>query len=94
MDPWNYLYRFAAGTALLQARRSDLAVIELAKAVKLHPGNLDAQNNFAVALIFEKRYSEAREILIALTTRAPTNDHVGENLKMVEKMIKEKEVPR
>jgi len=66
VEPYNYLYHFAAGTALLQSKQTVLAVKHLERAISLNPSYTDTLNNLAVALIIEKRYDEARKVLADL----------------------------
>lgn len=87
VEPYNYLYHFAAGTALLQSKQSGLAVKHLKRAVSLNPSYTDALNNLAVALIIEKRYDEARRVLADLKFRDAKDGYGAANLKALEKML-------
>lgn len=89
-EPYNYLYYFAAGTALLQSKQSGQAVKYLKRAIELNPSYTDALNNLAVALIIEKRYDEARRILADLKRKDAKDWYGRDNLKVLEKMIAEK----
>jgi len=88
VDPYNYLYHFAAGTSLLQSKQSGLAVKHLKKAIRLNPGYTDTLNNLAVALIMEKRYDEARKVLGDLNQLDSKDGYGKENLEILEKMKK------
>jgi len=87
VDPYNYLYYFAAGTALLQSKQSGLAVKHLKRAIRLNPSYTDTLNNLAVALLMEKRYDEARKVLIDLN-QLDSKDRYGKgNLDVLKKMM-------
>ena len=86
--PGNYLYSFAAGTALLQSKQSGLAVKHFKRAIGLNPSYTDALNNLAVALIIEKRYGEARGVLADLKRRDARDGYGRQNLKVLEKMMR------
>jgi len=86
-EPYNYLYHFAAGTALLQSKQSSLAVKHLGRAMSLNPSYTDALNNLAVALIIEKRYDEARKVLADLKHMDARDGYGRQNLEVLEKMI-------
>jgi len=88
LEPYNYLYHFAAGTALLQSKQSGLAVKHLERAVSLNPSYTDALNNLAVALIIEKRYDEARKVLAALKRKDAKDGYGRQNLEVLEKMMR------
>jgi len=88
VEPYNYLYHFAAGTTLLQDRHSFRAVQYLQRAVELNPSYTDTLNNLAVALIMEKRYDEARKVLTDLNQLDPKDGYGKENLEILEKMKK------
>ena len=89
VEPYNYLYHFAFGTALLQAKQSTLAIRHLQEAIGLNPSYTDALSNLAVALILEKRYVEAREVFAELNRLDPKDGYGIENLRVLEKMMKE-----
>jgi len=89
-EPYNYLYHFGAGTALLQSKQSGLAVKHLEKTIELNPSYTDALNNLAVALIIEKRYDEARKVLADLKRKDARDGYGRQNLEVLEKMLKEK----
>ena len=89
-EPYNYLYHFAAGTALLQSKQSGLAVEHLKRAIKLNPSYTDAISNLAVALIIEGRYDEAREALTDLKRIDPGDAYRAGNLEVLEKLLREK----
>jgi len=88
VEPYNYLYHFAAGTALLQSKQGNLAVKYLERAIQLNPSYTDTLNNLAVALIMEKRYDEARRVLADLNQRDSKDGYGKENLEILEKMEK------
>ena len=90
-DPGNYLYSFAAGTALLQTKRAILAIEHFKRAVKLNPSYTNAVSNLAVALIIEGRYDEAREALTDLKRMDSRDTYRANNLEVLEKLLKEKE---
>jgi len=87
LEPYNYLYHFAAGTALLQSKQSNLAVKHLQRAIGLNPSYTDALNNLAVALIIEKRYDEAREVLADLKRKDAKDGYGSQNLGVLEKIM-------
>ena len=91
-EPNNYFYHFAAGTALLQSKQTVLAVKYLKRAIKLNPSYTDAVSNLAVALIIEGRYDEAREALTDLKRMDARDTYRANNLEVLEKLLKEKEV--
>jgi len=86
-EPYNYLYHFAAGTALLQSKQTVLAVKHLKRAISLNPSYTDALNNLAVALIMEKRYDEARRVLADLKRKDARDGYGKQNLEVLEKML-------
>jgi len=88
VDPYNYLYHFAAGTTLLQDRHSFRAVQHLQRAIELNPSYTDTLNNLAVALIMEKRYDEARRVLADLNQLDAKDGYGKINLEILEKMKK------
>jgi len=87
LEPYNYLYHFAAGTTLLQSKQSNLAVKHLGRAIRLNPNYTDSLNNLAVALIMEKRYDEARKVLADLKRKDARDEYGRQNLEVLEKMI-------
>jgi len=87
VEPYNYLYHFAAGTALLQHKDSLRAVQYLQRAIELNPSYTDTLNNLAVALIMEKRYDEARKVLADLNQLDSRDGYGKENLEILEKMV-------
>jgi len=88
VEPYNYLYHFAAGTTLLQDRHSFRAVQHLQRAIELNPSYTDTLNNLAVALIMEKRYDEAHKVLADLNQLDSKDGYGKENLEILEKMKK------
>ena len=91
VEPYNYLYHFAAGTALLQSKQTVLAVKHLKRAIGLNPSYTDALNNLAVALIIEKRYDEARKVLADLKRKDARDGYGRQNLEVLEKMMEKEE---
>ncbi|MBI4134496.1 MAG: tetratricopeptide repeat protein [Candidatus Sungbacteria bacterium] len=85
---FSYKLQFAAGTALLQAKKYEPAIVHLNAAIKLYPSYLDAWNNLAVAHIGQKHYATALNILEWQRRKFPMYKPAQDNYEQLKRMQK------
>jgi tetratricopeptide (TPR) repeat protein len=85
LEPASAKVRHAFGNFhLIYLSDSERAVEQFKEGLKIRPNSFHLQSDYVRALFYLKRFEEARVVLDELLSRAPTNRHFSQRIKLAD----------
>jgi len=85
LEPTSAKVRHAFGSFhLICLSDPERAIEQFQEGIKIRPHSFHLQSDYVRALFYLKRFEEARVVLDELLSRAPTNRHVSQRIKLVD----------